>query len=205
MTQNIFSWSNQTWLCLDQTGILLGNIFMLTTIIGVIWAWWQRDDIHRWLRRNRFPDVGGEFEEQDMHWDGIVFTVSHFEVPKWVMTQYKPAKIALIVTEQSREAATSIEDLAKTLNIQVCDVRSVDADNPKESQAAVTHVLKSMREQGMKHMAVDVTGGKVPMSLGAFMAAEESHVDSIYVTANFDKALKKLNLTTARLCRISEA
>ncbi|RMD85019.1 MAG: TIGR02710 family CRISPR-associated protein, partial [Candidatus Dadabacteria bacterium] len=51
--------------------------------------------------------------------------------------------------------------------------------------------------------AVDVTGGKVPMSLGAFMAAEEAGTPSIYVTAEYDARLQRPRAETARVVRLS--
>ena len=47
-----------------------------------------------------------------------------------------------------------------------------------------------MRDAEAKEIAVDVTGGKTPMSLGAFMAAEEFAVQTIYITSEFDPSLK---------------
>jgi len=52
---------------------------------------------------------------------------------------------------------------------------------------------------------VDVTGGKLPMSLGAFMAAEESGADTLYVASEFDPQLKRPDMRTARIRRISAA
>jgi hypothetical protein len=58
-----------------------------------------------------------------------------------------------------------------------------------------------MRAEGVRNVAVDVTGGKVPMSLGAFMAAEEAALDSLYVTTAWRDG--KPDASTAKLTRIS--
>lgn len=205
MTVNIFGWSDQAWLCLDQTGILVGDILMVLTIIGAIWVFFKQDQVRRWFTNNRFPEVGGEFDDDAMDWDGLVFTVSHAEVPKWVMQHCKPSVIALIASDQSREKSLEISGLAVTMGIQVSSTHYVsDADDPQQSRRAVAKALGEMRDHGHKHLAVDVTGGKTPMSLGAFMAAEEAGADTLYVACRFDPQLKKPDMSTATIRRISE-
>jgi len=206
VTTNIFDWSDQTWLCLDQAGILTGDVLMLITIAGALWAWLKREDMRRWFSRNRFPDVGGSFDDDETDWDGIVFTVSHSSVPEWVMKRCKPSMIALIATPQSAPASCQLTEIAASLNIRVASTRIItDPDDPQQARRAVAAALEEMREAALVHLAVDVTGGKTPMSLGAFMAAEEAESDSMYISSRFDVDLKKPDMTTASIRRISEA
>jgi len=206
MTTNIFGWSDQMWLRLDQTGILIGDILMAVTIFATIYGVIKREDMRRWFSHNRFPDVGGSFDDDETDWDGIVFTVSHTDVPQWVMKRCKPSMIALIATSQSKSASEQLESIAAQLNIRVVSTHIIaDADDPQQTRRAVASALNEMGATTVKHLAVDVTGGKTPMSLGAFMAAEESGVDSMYISSHFDSALKKPDMATALIRRISEA
>ncbi|MDQ6951771.1 MAG: hypothetical protein Q9M26_08910 [Mariprofundales bacterium] len=205
MTQNLFGWSSQIWLYLDQSGIMVGDGLMLLTFAGGVYSWLKRKDIRHWLYRNRFPDVGGRFDDDATNWDGIVFTVSRVEVPEWVMKQCQPSMIALVETEQSKTAAEKIADQAASLNIAVSSRHQVtDPDDPQQTCHAVAAALKGMRDRGLQRLAVDVTGGKTPMSLGAFMAAEEQGADTLYVASAFDAKLMKPDMTTASIRRISE-
>lgn len=56
---------------------------------------------------------------------------------------------------------------------------------------------------GCANIAVNVTGGNVLMSLGAFMAAEEAGKDSLYISADFELRLKKPDMRTARITVMS--
>jgi hypothetical protein len=60
-----------------------------------------------------------------------------------------------------------------------------------------------LQKNGCKNIAVDITGGKVTMSLGAFMAAEEAGVQTIYISTEFDVALKAPRMDTAKIISIS--
>lgn len=179
---------------------------MLITIAGAVWAWLKREDVRRWFSRNRFPDVGGSFDDDETDWDGIVFTVSHIDVPEWVMKRCHPSMIALISTQQSESAAQQLAEIAAQLHIRVASTHIItDPDDPQQSRRAVAAALREMKAATLMHLAVDVTGGKTPMSLGAFMAAEEIEADSMYISSRFDADLKKPDMSTASIRRISEA
>jgi hypothetical protein len=48
-------------------------------------------------------------------------------------------------------------------------------------------MIDEAKAEGVKQIAVDITGGKTPMSIGMFLAAEEEKIDSLYVSAKYDK------------------
>ncbi len=203
MNTNLFGWSDLFWQRLDQLSTLFGFITSLLTIAGVILAIVKREKIRRWLAGNRFPNTGGELPSS-MSCDGLVFTVSKSELPIWVldMQTVKPRVVCLIATRQSRDAADSIERRAKELGIEDVRIYLVNnPDDPNESRRVIQQALDYMHTQGLVSIAVDVTGGKTPMSLGAFMAAEESRCTTLYVTADYAEG--KPIPATARIIALS--
>lgn len=203
MNDNLFGWSEATWHLIDQVGILLGVLMGISWIVGLPLALLKREEIRRWFTRNRFPNVGATLESEQ-RWDALAFTVSHKDLPQWVVDVLKPAYVGLIATDASREAAREIATLAKQRGLEVLSPVYLDnPDDPAEAFAQTRLLLRRLRETGAERIAVDITGGKTPMSLGAFMAAEELGVSSLYVTSNYDKALRRPDMRTAQIRCIS--
>ena len=192
--------SEPTWLVLDHFGILLGDILMTLTVVGGIIGFIKRNDLRSWLTRNRFPSIGGNPEHT--RWQGLVFTVSRIEVPLWVIEQVQPSGIGLLVTVTSRAEGEKIRQRAQQSGISVSMETLNDPDDPAEAKRKTQDLLRCLQEQGLNEIAVDITGGKTPMSLGAFMAAEESGSDSIYVTTAYKDT--KPDMTTAQIKAISQ-
>lgn len=199
----LFGWAASTWLWLDQFGILAGDLMICLSLAGVVWAWLRRDAIRRWFVTNRFPVVGEEAADEG-RWDAILFTISRPEVPVWVLRQQRPGAIALLATEESRPPALAVKEQAAELGIVVVGPEYIgDPDDPAESRERAARLIERLRALGHDRIAVDVTGGKTPMSLGAFMAAEEAGCVSLYVSTQYDPDLKKPHLPSARLRCIS--
>ena len=177
------NFSEPTWLLLDHFGILLGDVLMSVTVLAGIVGFIKRNDLRSWLTRNRFPSIGGNPEHT--RWQGLVFTVSRVDVPLWVIAEVQPAGIGLLVTEASRAEGEKIRQRAQQTGISVSIETLNDPDDPAEAKRKTQDLLRRLQEQGLNEIAVDITGGKTPMSLGAFMAAEESGSDSIYVTTAY--------------------
>ena len=199
---NLFNWSDQFWLRLDQIGILVGDVMMLLTILTAIYGFIKRDTLRRWFRHNRFPSVGGEIGHQQ--YDALLCTISHSELPIWLIDQLQPGAIALIATSQSQQAAGQVAEYAAARGIEIVNTQPLNsADDVAEVRTKACQLLGQLTEAYGPNCAVDITGGKVPMSLGAFMAAEEYGVDTLYVSAQFDRQLKRVDSATARLLRLS--
>lgn len=203
---NLFGWSEQTWRIIDQIGILLGGLTSILTLLGLgaaVFAYINRERLRQWFTRNRFP-LMPHAAQQETRWDGILFTVSHGETPSWVLETRLPDCITLLATDQSRAAAEQIQAHAQKHHIKVLDPIYVsDANNVEAIKQECKHLISRMRQSGAQKLAVDITGGKTPMSLGAFMAAEEERVESIYVSVSFDDKLKKPDMRTASLTTLS--
>ncbi|MGZ8226248.1 MAG: hypothetical protein ACXWT3_06355 [Methylococcaceae bacterium] len=198
---NFFDFSEQTWLSLDHYGIFLGDILMTATLLGGVYGFINRNDLRNWLTRNRFPGIGGNPEHT--HWQGVVFTVSCSDVSNWVIDQVQPASIGLLVTDFKREDGEKIRQKAEQSGINVYTKTINDPDDPAEVKLKTKELLQKLRDCGVNDIAVDITGGKTPMSLGAFMAAEECSCDSIYVTTGYKD--KKPDMSTANIKAISQA
>lgn len=203
MTTNLFGWSEATWLFIDQIGILLGVAMGATWFFGILWAVFKPDTLRRWFTLNRFPNVGAELDDEQYR-DAIAFTVSHKELPLWVIRSSRPAHIGLIATADSKQAALEIAQQAEKQGIRVHGPVYVEnPDDPAEALAQTRLILSRLREAGARHIAVDITGGKTPMSLGAFMAAEEMGVSSLYVASRYDATLRKPDMSSAKIRCIS--
>jgi hypothetical protein len=202
MQPNLFNLSDSTWALIDQIGILLGILTSLIPLLGLLWAVFNKERIKRWITRNRFPNVG-ELTDEELQWDGLIFTVSHAETPLWVIETRLPKTIAMLATEQSQQAAEHIKKIAKQRGIKVLEpVIIKDPDNVKECRWATDRLIVQLK-QSCHAVAVDITGGKTPMSLGAFMAAEEMQIASLYVSSKFDKQLNQVNMRSAKLVTVS--
>jgi len=193
-----------TWECLDRYGIILGDLLMTLTIIGAVMAFLRRDSIRRWWVRNRFPEVGGDLPGLQAQLDALVLIVSKPEVPRWLLNQLRPARVAFIASPQSVSVARQLDAEAAAMGITVFGHLTIDdANDPAPTRSAVIQIIGNLRAAGAALIAVDLTGGKTPMSLGAFMAAEECGVQTIYVATEFDAALNQPRLPSARIVRIS--
>lgn len=203
MSGNLFGWSEAVWHLIDQVGMLFGVAMGLTWFAGLLFAWLRPDTLKRWFSRNRFPNVGDGLAE-DEHWDGLIFTVSKAELPVLVLQRLKPGHVGLIASEQSRVHAEAILREAEALGIRSHGLVRVDnPDDPAEARERTHALLNRLRAAGATHCAVDITGGKTPMSLGAFMAAEEAGVSTLYLASRYDDKLQRPDPQTSRLHCIS--
>ncbi len=194
----LFGWTESTWLWLDQIGILLGDVTLFFGVPGAIWAFFHRDAIRRWLTLDRFPLSGKE--DDDTQWDALLFTVSQSEIPEWVIARRKPGAVALLATDRSWEKAKSLAHFISARGITLLGPKKLDdPDDPTEAREETARLIERLRKQGFDNIGVDITGGKLPMSIGAFLAAREFGCDALYITSQFDSKLKKPMTHTARI------
>lgn len=195
----LFGWSEQAWHVVDQVGILLGVVMGSSWLLGLSLALFKPHLFRRWFTRNRFPNVGGHSGLEKPH--AIIFTVSREEVPLWVLDQLKPRWAGFLATSFSEEAARKLVTEARKRGALALEpVLMENADDPAEARDKIRYLLGQLREKGT--CAVDVTGGKTPMSLGAFMAAEELGAKTIYVSTEYNQG--KPDMRTAAILCISK-
>ncbi len=201
----LFGWSESIWLWLDQFGILFGDLALVVGVAAAIWAWISRDRILGWLRLNRFP-LSGHETDPDESWDALIFTVSRHEIPQWVIDCKHPRAIGLLATGESHKAAETLANRARAAGVTVIGPRRIDdPDDPAEAREETTTLIQRLRGMGHPRIGVDITGGKTPMSIGAFIAAQEQGCDSLYVSSRYDSKLKRPDTGTARIRRIARA
>lgn len=203
MTPNLFGWSESVWRIIDQIGILFGVAMGVTWFGGLLFAMLKPDILRRWFLRNRFPNVGDDLAA-DERWDGLIFTVSKAELPILVLRRLRPEHIGLIASGQSQNHAETILREAEAMGITSHGIVRVDnPDDPAETRECTRALLNRIRAAGSLHCAIDITGGKTPMSLGAFMAAEEAGVSTLYLASRYDDKLQKPHPLSARIHCIS--
>lgn len=183
--RGLFGWSDQVWTLLDQWDILLSLLTNVVTLVLMVTAFLNRERLRRWLwgqqlPRKHAPEPGSPVCE------GVVFTVSKPDLPLWVLEQLTPRAVGLVATEFSKGAAEAIAAQAKEKGIRVLPIVQMrDPDDITESRRACAMLLTELVNEGYAQRVVDVTGGKVPMSLGAFLAAQEASCATMYVTAKY--------------------
>ncbi len=182
---------------------VIGSLSASVVIGTSVYAFFNRRRIHLWFKTNKFPSVNKDLDQNK--YDGLIFTVSRPDVPTWVIESQRPKYVGLVESAQSQASSDKIMENTSNINIKFASPqRLVDVDNPEESKHAVEVLIKKLQKNGCKNIAVDITGGKVTMSLGAFMAAEEAGVQTIYISTEFDVALKAPRMDTAKIISISK-
>lgn len=192
----LFGWSQSVWQWLDQLSIMLGLALTMFSILAVAVGFFNRDRIRRWLVR---PLSGSEISNDTIaNYQGMIFTVSHADLPIALIEKSKLQAIGLLGTVQSNAAIEEIAAHAKKKNITVFCETQANPDNVLEACNKIEWLIACMQEREIEPVAVDITGGKLPMSIGAMRAAEKNGIDVIYVTCCYDQSLRKLDPKSAR-------
>jgi len=181
---------------LDRAGILLGLILAGLAAAGGLLAIVQKTRLTTYLqnlaRRREYANVRAATEGLRTEFEAVVLPVSNREVPEWILTHLRPRIAALLYTEQSeatalgllRQFGDQVDFIVTATDIE--QVRGFRLENPnevEESRKLVRFYLEEIQKRGIepRKIVVDTTGGKVPMSLGAFQAAEQVGAASMYV------------------------
>lgn len=135
---------------------------------------------------------------------GLIFTISKAELPIIALQRLRPGHMGLIASEQSRSQAEAIRREAGTMGIFCHGIVRVDnPDDPAETRECTRALLNRMWASGAARCAVDVTDGKTPMSLGAFMVAEETGVSTLYLASRYDDKPQRPDPLSSRIHCIS--
>jgi hypothetical protein len=193
----------RTWLsdaaitAIDQAGILLGYLLACLTIALAAVSWLRRAEVVRFMDRffrRSYTGVGEPvalqpFRDRSL---AMVIPVSLREQPEWLLRHFAPEYVSLLYTERSQSIALALaRDFGERIRffpdadqIERGEYCLRDPDDPQETRGRTRFFLRCLEEKGIPARTsalVDTTGGKVPMSIGAFQAAEEHQVSSIYL------------------------
>lgn len=193
----LFSLFPDDWLeRLDNAGIVLG--YTLSSLI--VAAYFSRKWLLADLLRPRFYKAGEEFPVKPDLVDALLIPVSRREQPEWLIRHLKPRYCALLCTAQSRGVALQlVQDFGETVHflhgaekIRAGHDMISNPDDPLQSKEIGKRCIQHFLADNLspKRIFVDTTGGKVPMSIGLFQAAEENGVSSIYVVGTQDGLIK---------------
>ena len=166
-------------------------------------AYFKRKDLskifRKWFRRGQFENVGKAFEVSEEIVSAVIIPVSKSVQPEWILRQLKPKFASLIYSDMSKQTAIAlVEQFSKSpFNIHFYPERNEiddemflisNPDKADETRVIVKHYIERYLEKGIPsdQIFVDTTGGKVPWSIGAFQAAEEENVSSIYIIGTQD-------------------
>jgi hypothetical protein len=178
----------------DNAGILLGLVLASLAAGGGITGLVYRAQIRTWWRRTfgrRDARAGAPLDIADKV-QAIILPVSRSEQPSWIIHHLQPDHVGLLFSETSREQAYQIEREHRDRTIFEPSVAELeyqgrrldDAHDLRESKHLTEWFIRRFRDElriPRHRIFVDTTGGTKPMSLGAFQAAEEARVSSIYV------------------------
>lgn len=183
-SQDIFHWlvaDNLFWLLLDR-------VLMLVAVVAAVvaLAFWRKliGKFRRLLIGNRFAGVGGELD--GIRFDALIFTVSKVDLPIMAIDALKPKMVGLLHSNDTYDEAKAISEKCRKLGINTFTKATENADDVAMAHRYALELLDDAKKNGASSIAVDITGGKKPMSIGAFMAAEEGGVRSLYTTCDYD-------------------
>ena len=192
-----------SWIAwLDNAGIVLGYLITSLTVSAAGYGYLKKAAIKRWFQRPDFEGVGEEFDLKPEAVRAMVIPVSRREQPEWILRHLRPEKVSLLFSAYSRnEAASLARDYAgqirfypglNEMDAGIEEFQVNDPDNPAHAKELTERYIKRFLSEGLSssEIFVDTTGGKVPMSIGAFQAAEEQGVSSIYVIGTVENKIK---------------
>jgi len=166
----------------DYAGIVLSYLISCFTISALVVGYIRRYDIKRWFFRSRFVATGESFPIDEEGVEAVVIPVSRMEQPSWILRWFKPKAAALIYTEKTKFIAERLRERFNHVDFVPTDIIK-NPDDPSETKEEVKLCISRFKSKGipLQKIFVDTTGGKVPMSIGAFLAAEEEGVSTIYL------------------------
>jgi len=175
--------SDATWITIDRFGVVLGIVTGIMALVASIWAVWKRAEIRHWFTHNHFNDVGDEVRGADTRGCGLVMLVSSASLVDTALKAYEPAVLALVASRETEKMARQVATGLEGRNVELLSLTVLeDPDDAEEAQDKISLAIAGFVERGLA-VLVDVTGGKKPMSLGAFIAAEEAGQATGYISS----------------------
>jgi|GEM_PF-1687653 len=195
---------------LDNAGIVMGIIASSLAAAMGLWVWKERESVRNFFLNNPTESDGEKFSEIEVSKIlAMIIPVSRMEQPEWILYHLRPKRVMFLYTQKSHSDARKIfEKFSNQIDyplharspISIYEVPArLEATgkgggtlglinnpyNPEEVYNEVKEMLDQLINEGYSkdNIFVDTTGGTVPMSIGAFMAAEEKGITTLYVVA----------------------
>jgi len=204
--RNLLGYNDQVWLYIDQFATVLGLVALILSIVLATLGYVYRDLILNRLARNRFPNIGIDHDDsQHSSHDAVIFIVTEDVSQDWVLGLLKPKYVGILGTLGGNGFISGVGKLKTFADDAGCHVVSELMSNPtdiKEAKRKIEYLFSELTRMGANHCVVDLTGGSIPMSLGAFMAAEENSLSTLYVDTQYENGLPKYE--TSKVVRVSD-
>jgi hypothetical protein len=197
--------SEQNWLVLDRISMLLGYLCSLLFLFGLV-------DLARpagWLRRTlarRLPFADPETEQIRASTQGFVLFAHNAELCKTLLDKIEPTHVALVYADklELEKIKTMIRARADPIAI-VHESRTHSAEIAGVSKRAALLAVDALLHQlDAQEIAVDITVGSKPITVGLFMAAEERGVASVYLASDWTGGVRSTDTKKQRLVYVSK-
>ena len=193
---------------LDNAGIVLGYLLACGAVSAAAYSYFHpsllRSFLRRIFRRTFFEGTGQPFEVPSDKFVAAVIPVSpraKAEQPRYILNHLRPQRVALLYTEASRPVAAALaSDPAyggikfdpDATGIRKSEWMIHDHLRPIDAKTIASHFVDVFVADGIapENIFVDITAGTVPISVGAFQAAEEKGVSTIYVVGTQNGLVK---------------
>ena len=190
---------NAWWIFIDR---MLMTVALLAAPVAFIFRRWLGAALRRWLG-HRYAGVGGEMDGASV--DALIFTVSKADLPIMSIKKLNPRMVGMLRSDDSKDDAREIGDYCRSKNIEVFERSIEHVDNVAAAKRYTLELVLEAKQRNAASLAVDITGAKKPMSIGAFMAAEEEGIKSIYTTCDYtNDRERKPKPNTAHIVIVSE-
>ena len=176
---------------------IIGNLANILGLIGIAISVFIYQPlslfkkIQNKIDKENFPTKGTLIIEKS--YDALIFTVSRSDIPNWMIANYKPKAIGLVGSIELSKSVDTIKEEAEEQGIKVHRRILENPDRVARVNEETVEIINTLQKDGLEKIAVDITGGKKPMSIGVFLAAEEHGLDSLYVSADYDKGVPIAN------------
>jgi hypothetical protein len=176
-----------SWLVLFVLSIVAFSLVFI--VAGIIHLY------SRWKSRNSVIEAKVVTKVERV---GVIIPLSpHKAIAKKIIDNQKPRYVGFLFSDLSTKTLQDLlADYAGTLKLdENAFARKVDATNVESVYSATRDIaLEMLSKQGVERsdLAIDVTGGTVPMSIGAYRAAEEVGISTQYVSSKYDSNGKRI-------------
>jgi len=193
---------------LDNGSMALGAASLIVAWPLVMLAWVRRYDTNR-----RFQQTEKNLEYIRKSFDAslIIGVRPNNVLPEWHLCWIRPTTVAFLVSKDTWENTYNLiqghEDQDVSWDFPQDEDHPDMVKDPYDIKEATEHCLiliRRMLNKGIsaERICVDIVGGTKPMSIGAFMAAEELGVTSIYLSGKGGKQLTAADLDDEKAVEI---